>query len=170
MFDELTRIRYSSRRYTDRPVEKEKVDIILEAGRNAPTARNLQPVRVLVADDDESLGKLAKAANLFGARLGLVAVADRSKAWTRPFDGKCFADIDGSIIITQMMYAATELGLGTLWIGHFDPAVLSKELDISDDEEIVSILAVGYKDDETSPNHGKRKPMSDFSYRISRIS
>lgn len=69
-FMELTAERYSSRKYSSKPVEKEKIDAILEAGRLSPTAKNLQPVRVLVAETPESLGKLAKTANLYGAPVG----------------------------------------------------------------------------------------------------
>ncbi len=85
-FMELTAERYSSRKYSSKPVEKEKIDAILEAGRLSPTAKNLQPVRVLVAETPESLGKLAKTANLYGAPVGLVVIARTDIAWTRPFD------------------------------------------------------------------------------------
>ena len=162
----LAEERYSSRKYSDRPVEQEKVDAILEAGRLAPTAKNLQPVRVLVADTPEAHAKLAKTARLYGAPLGLVAVVDRDVSWTRPFDGKDFGDIDASIVITQMMYEAQSLGLGSVWIGYFDPAVLKEELGLKESEEVSGILAVGYRADETSNNHGNRKGIDEFSSRI----
>ncbi len=165
-FMDLVNERYSSRQYLDKPVEKEKIDSILEAGRMSPTAKNLQPVRVLVADDDESLGKLGKTARLYGATLGLAVIVDTEKAWVRPFDGKNFGDVDASIVMTQMMYRAQELGLGSVWIGYFDPKVLKVELGLDDTEEVSSILAIGYKDDETSTNHGVRKPMDEFSKAI----
>lgn len=158
--------RYSSRSYTDEPVSEGDVARILEAGRMAPTAKNLQPVRVVVADTPEALGRLSRTARLYGATLALVVVADTSKAWTRPFDGKCFADIDASIVTTQMMYAAQELGLGSVWIGYFDPAVIREELGLADGEEASAILAIGHKADETSGNHGNRKPMDEFASRL----
>lgn len=162
----LAEERYSSRKYEDRPVEPEKVEAILEAGRLAPTAKNLQPVRVLVADTPGAHEKLAKAANLYGAPLGLVAVVERDVSWTRPFDGKDFGDIDASIVITQMMYEARSLGLGSVWIGYFDPAVLKRELGLKGSEEVSGILAVGYSADETSPNHGNRKGIDLFAGRL----
>ncbi len=165
-FMELAEERYSSRKYSDRPVEKEKVDAILEAGRLAPTAKNLQPVRVLVVESPEAHAELAKSVRLYGAPLGLLTVVDKDVSWTRPFDGKDFGDIDASIVMTQMMYEAQSLGLGSVWIGYFDPAVLKKELGLKESEEVSGILAVGYRADDTSANHGNRKGIDDFRSRI----
>lgn len=165
-FMELARERYSSRAYQDRPVEEEKVRAILEAGRIAPTAKNLQPARVIAASSPEALGRIAKTARLYGAPLGLIVVSDSAKAWTRPFDGKSFADIDASIVTTQMMYAAQELGLGSVWIGYFDPAVIKAEFGLGETEEASAILAVGYRADETSRNHGVRNPPGEFSTEV----
>lgn len=162
-FNDLANERYSSRKYLPRPVEKEKLDLILEAGRIAPSAKNLQPSRVLAAVSREALEKIGRTVDLYGAPLGLVVISDRDRAWVRPFDGKGFGDIDSSIVITQMMYSAQELGLGSVWIGYFDPSVLKEDLGLSDTEEVSGILAVGYRGDETSNNHGKRRPMSEFA-------
>jgi len=169
-FEELVRERFSARSYLDRPVEKEKIEAILEAGRLAPSAKNLQPTRVLVAEGAEALSKISKGANLYGAPLALVAVSERDAAWTRPFDGKNFGDIDASIVVSQMMYAAQDLGLRSVWIGYFDPAVMKKELDLDDGEEVSSVLAVGYSSEQTSRNHGNRIAMSEFARRLRRIS
>ncbi|MDO5861708.1 MAG: nitroreductase family protein [Thermoplasmata archaeon] len=165
-FMELAEERYSSRQYQDRPVEKEKVDAILEAGRIAPTAKNLQPARVIVVDSAEGMAKIAKTARLYGATLALIVVADSERAWVRPFDGKNFGDIDASIVTTQMMYEAQELGLGSVWIGYFDPKLIKEEFGLAESEEASSILAVGYRADETSANHGKRNPMDVFASRF----
>lgn len=161
-FMEQTAARYTTRNYSDRPVEEEKIDMILEAGNRSPSAKNLQPVRILVARSDDALAKLAKTANLYGAPLGLIAIVRKDLAWKRPFDGKNFGDIDASIVMTQMMYEAQEQGLGTTWIGYFDPSVLKMELSLADDEEVSAVLAVGYRADETSANHGNRIPISEF--------
>lgn len=81
----------------------------------------------------------------------------------RPFDGKNFGDIDASIVTTQMMYEAQELGLGSVWIGYFEPNIIKEEFGLGENEEASSILAVGYRADETSANHGKRNPMYEFA-------
>ncbi len=87
-FMDIAKTRYSVRKYTDKKVEAEKLDQILNAAHVAPTAANLQPVRLLVIQQEEGLTKISKAANLHGAPLAILVCADHSKAWKRPFDGK----------------------------------------------------------------------------------
>lgn len=164
-FMELAEGRYSSRKYRDAPVEDAKIDLILEAGRLAPSAKNLQPVRIIAVSSAEGLAEVSRTARLYGAPLALIVVADSSRAWRRPFDDKVFGDIDATIVATQMMYEAQELGLGSVWIGYFDPAAIKESFGLAADEEASAIIAVGYRDDETSANHGVRKPMSEFAER-----
>lgn len=113
-FMDLARKRYSSREYKDTPVEQEKIDAILEAGRISPTAVNAQPVRVIAVRTPEGLSKVSEGANIYGAPLAFIVYADRSKAWVRKYDGMNSAEIDASIVTTQMMYEATDLGLGSV--------------------------------------------------------
>ncbi len=165
-FMDLVKERYSSRKYRDEPVPREDIDYILEAGRLAPTGKNLQPATVLVASTPEAihtLERVGKCAGMYGATLALVVVVDTTRTFVRPFDGKNFADIDASIVTTQMMYAAQERGLGSVWVGYFDPAALKAELGLGENEEVSAILAVGHRADETSANHGVRMSASEFS-------
>ena len=87
-FSELAKKRYSVRSYNGKKVEQEKLEKILEAAHAAPTAANLQPVRLLVIQEEEGLEKLSKAANVYHAPLVIVVCADHDKAWVRPFDHK----------------------------------------------------------------------------------
>lgn len=151
-FLELAKKRYSSRAYEDRKVEKEKLDRILEAARVAPTAKNNQPVHLIVVQSAEALAKIGKAANIYGAPLAVIACADHSKAWERPFDGKKSADIDASILTDHMMLEATELGLGSVWICYFKPDVIREEFKLPEHLEPVNILAIGYAKDTKSPD------------------
>ena len=87
MFMELLDImneRFSVRKYVDKPVEPEKLDKILNAAHAAPTAANQQPVKLLVVLSPESLEKLGKAANIYGAPVAVIVCADKTKAWKRP--------------------------------------------------------------------------------------
>ena len=136
--------RYSVRNYTAQPVEQEKLDQVLYAAHVAPTRANLQPVRLLVVREKEGLDKIAKAANIYHAPVAVIVCADKTKAWKRPFDGKQTTDIDASILTDHMMLAATELGLGTVWICYFKPDVLKKEFHLPDNLEPVNILTIGY--------------------------
>lgn len=162
-FIDSVNTRYSSRAYKDTPVEKEKLDLILEAGRMAPTAKNLQPVKVLAVTSEDGLGRIGKTANIYGAPAAFIVCGDTEACFERKFDGMKFHQVDATIVTTQMMYEATDLGLGSVWIGWFDPAVISEEFGLPDNMFPVNILAVGYKDDETSRNKGNRKPMSEFA-------
>ena len=149
--------------YTPQKVEKEKLQQILETARLAPTAANLQPQRLLVLETEENLEKLSKCANIYGAPLAIVVCADLEEAWTRPFDGKQTGDIDASIVTDQMMMAATELGLGSLWVCYFQPDVLREELHIPDHIEPINILALGYEADSNAPQK-RRKALSETVY------
>ncbi len=147
-FEKLAKARYSTRKYKSQGVEKDKLDLILEAGRVAPTAANKQPQRVLVLQEKESLDKVGKTANIYGAPLAFVVCGDTKEAWERPVDKKVFADIDASVVATHMMIQAADLGLGSVWVGIFDPAVLKGSFNIPDSLEPVGILAVGFADEE----------------------
>ena len=143
-FLKLVRARYSVRQYQNRPVEPEKVEQLLEAAQAAPTAANCQPVRLLVVETPDGRRRLAGAAELYGAPLAVVVCADRSRAWKRPFDGKQTTDIDASILTDHMMLAATDLGLGRVWICRFDPTVIREEFGLPETLVPVNILAVGH--------------------------
>lgn len=143
-FIELAKRRCSVRAYEDRKVEPEKLERILEAARIAPTAKNLQPVKLLAVQSGEGLEKVGKAANIYGAPLAIIVCADHQRAWTRPFDSKRSTDIDASILTDHMMLEATELGLGSVWICFFKPDVLREEFSLPEHLEPVNILAVGY--------------------------
>ena len=143
-FIELAKRRCSVRAYEDRKVEPEKLERILEAARIAPTAKNLQPVKLLAVQSGEGLEKVGKAANIYGAPLAIIVCADHQRAWTRPFDSKRSTDIDASILTDHMMLEATELGLGSVWICFFRPDVLREEFSLPEHLEPVNILAVGY--------------------------
>ena len=129
-FMELAKRRCSVRAYEDRKVEPEKLERILEAARIAPTAKNLQPVKLLAVQSGEGLEKVGKAANIYDAPLAIIVCADHQRAWTRPFDGKRSTDIDASILTDHMMLEATELGLGSVWICFFKPDVLREEFSL----------------------------------------
>jgi nitroreductase len=161
-FLELAKQRSSVRAYQPKPVEREKVDMILQAGRVAPTAANMQPNKFLVLSDEPSLSKLAKGTNHHGAPLAVIVCADKQTAWTRPFDKASMFDIDATIATDHMMMEAEDLGLGSCWITYFDPAVIRREFNIPDNIIPVNILVVGYADcaPASAERHSsERKPL-----------
>jgi len=169
-FLELAKRRYAVRKFLQTKVEPEKLKIILEAGRVAPTGANKQPQELIVIQENSGFEKLKKAANVYGAPLAIIVCGNKNSVWTRPFDGKNLIDIDTSIVTDHMMLQATELGLGSIWACYFKPDVIKKEFNIPDYIEPVNILVIGYASGEAaSPDrHDKmRKPLNEIvSYEI----
>lgn len=147
-FLEIAKSRYSVRSYTEQKVEPDKLEKILQAAHVAPTAANLQPIKLIVVQSDEGLAKIGKAANIYHAPLAVIVCSSHSKAWTRPFDNKQTVDIDASILTDHMMLEATELGLGSVWICYFKADIIKSEFKLPDDLEPINILAIGYANEE----------------------
>lgn len=109
-FLKLAKKRYACRKYLSRQVEPEKLELILEAGRVAPTGANRQPQRLVVVQSKEGMERLARCTRDFGAPTAVIVCADTSEAWTRKYDSKNISDIDASIVTDHMMLAAASLG------------------------------------------------------------
>ena len=154
-FLELSKKRFSVLEYTDRPVEQDKIDKILEAGLSAPTACNNQPQRILTVNDDETRRRLNNAVpSRYAVPAAFLICYDRRACWVRPFDGKMSGEIDASIVATHMMLEATALGLGSIWVMYWDPEKIKKEFRLDDGIEPVALLVVGYKSENAKPRPG----------------
>lgn len=149
-FLEIAKKRYSVRNYSDKKVEAEKLDKILQAAHVAPTAANLQPIHLIAVQGKDGLEKIGKGANIYVAPLAVIVCDDNDKAWVRPFDNKQTGDIDASILTDHMMIEATELGLGSVWVCYFKPDIIRKEFNLPDNLEPVNILAIGYSSEEAA--------------------
>lgn len=165
---DLMKDRYSCRRFSTRKVEKEKIEKILKAAKLAPTARNLQPQRILVLTQKEQLEKLSLCTEYgWNAPVIMIIFYDKSISYKRDkYDGKEFGDIDSSIVATHMMLEIHSLGLGTTWIGAFDPEKLVKVYEIPENLVPVAILPIGYPALEARPSklHSQRIEITDFVY------
>lgn len=164
-FNTVLQRRYSCRAFSQNPVEQEKVDRILEAGRIAPTAVNKQPVHIWAVSSPETLEAIKGVTRSnYGATLILVVGCRPGDAWVRRYDDKNGAEVDASIVATYLMLAAENEGLATLWVGSFDPALLKGILPGTDVYELVAMINVGYPADGSvpSPMHGSRIPMDEF--------
>ena len=164
-FLQLSEARYSLRKFSDRPVEAEKLAAILEAGRNAPTAHNLQPQRIFVLRSPEALEKAdACTAAHFHPPVILVVAYDPEAAWKRETDGKNHGEIDASIAATQMMLEAADLGLGTTYVGMFEPEKLLAAFPEMAGLVPIAMLPLGYPAEGAHPAqlHTERKPMEQL--------
>lgn len=165
-FLELARHRYSCRQYDSREVEKEKLDLILEAGRIAPSAVNFQPWHFIIITGKEKLAEIQTVYHREWFRTApcvLVICGDHSTSWKRK-DGKDHCDIDVAITVDHMTLQATELGLGTCWICNFEAELCRKILNLPSNMEPVVILPVGYPLDTSDPerHETKRKSINEI--------
>jgi nitroreductase len=161
-FAELAAARYSVRSFLEKPVERDKADLILEAARSAPTAANRQPQRILVLDKPEQLAKVDLCTTCrFGASLVFLICYDRSSAWVRTYDSQDSGWVDASIVTTQMMLQAADLGLGSTWVMWFDPDETRTQFKIPEELIPVAFLPTGYPGPGAIPSaqHQERFPL-----------
>lgn len=151
-FMTLAAERYSVRKFKERKIEKEVIDKILQAGHIAPTGCNYQPQRILVIESDEAVEKLKKCTKChFNAPNAMLICYNKDECWTRKYDGSLSGAADACIVTTHMMLAAFELGIGTCWVMHFDPAAMRKEFNIPENISPVALLVMGYPADDAEP-------------------
>ena len=163
-FCEVVKKRYSCKKFDGRKVEKEKINEILEAGRLAPTAKNLQEQKIYVLESDEMLAKVDKLTPCrYGASVVLVVAFDKNNVFTYPGDKRDSGVEDATIVATHMMLAATNVGVDSCWINFFNPDDAKKGLGLADNEEVLMLLDLGYAAPNTKPleNHNSRKPLSE---------
>ncbi|MFT8888283.1 MAG: nitroreductase family protein [Ethanoligenens sp.] len=162
-FSELIQDRFSVRKYSKRPVEPEKLQTVLEAGRIAPTAGNRQPQRILVVDTPDGLKKMKECTTCsFDAPVVLLVCYDTSVENNNHLgDHRAYGQVDASIVMTHMMLAAWNVGLGNVWVGLFKPELLKQYFNIPDDYQIVSLMPIGYAADEAVPSkmHNDKLPI-----------
>lgn len=165
-FSELAKERYAVRAYSDKPVEDEKLALILEAAKVAPTACNNQPQKIYVVKSAEKLAALAKITPCtFNAPLVFVIGYDVERsAKGHICDGHDFGDTDAAIVCTHMMLQAQELGLGSCWVGHFIEEKVKAALGLPENIRVRDLLPVGYPTDEAAPApmHSQYREMSDM--------
>ena len=164
-FAKLSAERYSLRKFSDAPIEPEKLALVLEAGRTAPTAHNNQPQRIFVLQSPETLEKAdACMGSHFHPPVILIVAYDPAVSWHREGDGKDHGEIDAAIATTQMMLQATDLGLGTTYVGMFDPEKLKEAFPELKDLGITALLPIGYPAEGAHPAkmHSVRKPLEEL--------
>ena len=163
-FSEVIKKRYSCKKFDGRKVEKEKLNEILEAGRLAPTAKNLQEQKIYVVESEEGLAKIDSATPCrYGASTVIVVAFDKNNVFVYPGEKRDSGVEDASIVATHMILAAANAGVDSCWVNYFDPEKLAKTLGLPDNEEVLMVMVVGYAAPETKPldNHNKRKAIEE---------
>ncbi len=172
-FLELAKKRYSERSFDPRPVEQEKLDKILEAGRIVPTACNYQPQKIYLIRSEEGLKKLKTVTHFhYNVPLMILVCYDVREVWTNPGDryyrNYNSGEQDASIAATTMMYEAEELGVHTIWIRGFDSKTVVDTFGLPEHMIPVMMLGLGYPNDRAKANgwHYKRKPIENFVFEL----
>jgi nitroreductase len=165
---DIIRTRQSDRSYRSKPVEKEKIERITEAGRLAPSACNSQPWKFIIVNDRNLLERLAVAAsakllgiNSFVAQAPLQIVVVREKAnITSRLGGtvkdKDYSLIDIGIASENICLQARAEGLGSCMIGWFDEKMVKEILNIPRSKRVELLITIGYP--ERDPREKRRKP------------
>ena len=163
-FKEVIRNRYSCKKYSGKKVEADKITAILEAGRVAPTAKNLQEQKIYVVQSEENLAKIDSVSPCrYGAPVMLVVAFDKNNVFTYPGGKRDSGIEDATIVATHLMLAAANEGVDSCWINFFDPDKLKEILGLPENEEILMLLDLGYAAEGAGPldNHNSRKPLSE---------
>ena len=164
-FMRILESRYSCHSFTDYPVSEDKLQMILEAGRMAPSAKNCQPVRIWVVKSEEALARLRKVHPCYGAPVVLIVGCRNEEAWVRESDGVNAAKTDAAIVLTHLMLTATDVGLANMWIWDFNPGKIREVLPETREHGIYGLLAIGHPaagEGKPTELHDQRKPLEDL--------
>lgn len=164
-FNDLVKLRYSVRSYTDEPVNEEDLLYILDCARNAPSAVNFQPWHIYVASKEEDKEKLQKCYNrewFNSAPMYLICCIRHDEAWIRKNDGKKHGDIDIAIISEHICLAAAERGLGTCWVCNFDAQLCHNLFNFPHNEEAAVLIPLGHISETSEKKPKSRKEITEI--------
>ena len=169
-FYELAKNRYSERKFSDRLVEQDKLDRILDIGRLGPTAGNTQPQRFYLIRTKEAMERAESVmmTPMFGAQVAILVCYDMNRAWKNQFEKAMphyhSAEQDSAIAGATMMYEAEELGLHSIWMRGFDSGRIREIFALPENIIPAFVLAIGYASEKSKPAamHGKRLPIEEY--------
>lgn len=163
-FKELVKKRYSCKKYSDRKVEENVLNEILDTARFAPTAKNLQEQHIYVLQKAEHLRLIDECCPCrYGAPVVLVVAFDKNNVFTYPGGQRDSGIEDASIVATHLTLAAAANGVDSCWLNFFDPDKVAKALNLPENESVLMLLDLGYASEGTGPlpNHDKRKSLEE---------
>jgi len=143
-------------------VEDDKLQRVLQAARLAPTAANRQPFQLIVIHTAGREGDLRRVYDrdwFTQAPLVICACGLPARGWVRG-DGKSYTDVDVAIAMDHLVLAAADVGLGTCWIGAFNPDAAREVLGLPEGVEPIAFTPLGYPADEPRPK--KRKALAEL--------
>ncbi len=163
-FYDVIKKRKSVRKYKKDPIPDDVLNRILEAGRIAPSAKNIQPWHFIVIKDPDTKKKVAAACRdqmfMADADVILAGCILQKEAWARMGGYMSAGPVDLTIALEHMILAAAREGLGTCWIGAFVEQDVKKILNVPDDVTVLALTPIGYPAEE--PKDRGRKPISEI--------
>ena len=163
-FKEVIKSRYSCKKFSERQVEADKLESILNSGRLAPTAKNLQEQHIYVIQSPEALAKIDTVTPCrYGAPTVLVVAFDSKNVFTYPGGKRDSGVEDATIVATHMILAAADEGVDSCWINFLDPEKLAEALGLPENEEVLMVMDLGYAAEGAGPlpNHSNRKSLDE---------
>ena len=164
-FKEVIEKRYSCRKFDGRKIERAQLEAILEAGRIAPTAKNLQEQRIYVIESEQALEAVDRLTPCrYGAPTVLAVAYDKNSVFTYPGGRVNSGAEDATIVATHMILAAANEGVDSVWLNFFDPDIAAKELGLPENEEIVMMMPLGFAAEGAgpSPQHTSKKELAEM--------
>ena len=161
-FDKVIRERTAVRKFKDIAVEESKLNKILESGRLAPTAKNIQPQVIYVIQNEDGIKKINEASPcIYGAKTVLLVCSNKDLAFTKG-DYSTY-EMDACIVATHMMLSATNEGVDNIWVEMFDKDKIRSSFEIDDNIEPICLIPLGYRTDDYKGNslHNVRKELTE---------
>ncbi|HTW86906.1 MAG TPA: nitroreductase family protein [Candidatus Binataceae bacterium] len=156
-FIEVINSRRVQRAYANKPVELEKLRAIVDAGRHAMSARNLQPWNFIVIRDRATIKQLAELCSTGK----FVAEAPAAIAVLKDAGNARWADVDCGQAVMNMANAAWSMGLGTCWVGNFEGDKIATLLGVPQGWATFTVLPFGYQDEKNPPQAKPLKPRGE---------
>lgn len=164
-FETLCKERYSVRKFSNKPIPDDLLNKVLEVGNTAPSAKNQNPVRLIICKSEDALNKAKNCSPcIYGAPAVIIICIDKNVCWNSP-DGERSSDaIDATLVGSQLMLSATEQGLGTCFVLLFDPDKTKALFDLPENIKPIFFLPIGYADETCTPNerHYIRNDLKDI--------
>lgn len=165
-FMELAKKRYSVRNYQDKPIEKEKLDKILEAAHIAPTAKNQQSPRVYVLQSEDAISKIRSLTRCaYNAPVVMIVAYEESEQYFNEMEEKISSgQQDASIVASHMMLEAADLGIGSVWVDVFPNTKTAEAFNLPKTVKPVCLMPMGYaaEDAKPAPMHTSYRPIDEM--------
>jgi len=150
------RTRREIREYLDKPIARECIDAILEAGRLAPSSKNSQPWHFIVIRDKEMLRKISELTptgkHIAKAPMAVAIVMEDAK----------LPEIDGARAGQNMVLAAWSLGIGSCWITNFYDDAVKDMLSVPQRMKLITVLPFGYPAEPKTARRKIRKEIGEI--------